>query len=44
MNDRVHRVVVRDRKFLEKVMVDQELRLEIVEVLEGSTYLPDLGT
>ena len=38
---RVHRVVVRDREFPEKVMVDQELVLEIVEVLEGSTSLPD---
>ena len=33
---RVHRVVVRDREFPEKVML-----LEIVEVLEGSTSLPD---
>jgi hypothetical protein len=32
---------VRVRKFPEKVMVDQELVLEIVEVLEGSTSLPD---
>ena len=38
---RVHRVVVRDREFPEKEMVDQELVLEIVKVLEGSTSLPD---
>ena len=36
MNARVHRKVVRDREFPEKMMVDQELGLEIVEVLEGA--------
>ena len=36
---RVHRVVVKDREFPVKVIVDQELVLEIVEVLEGSTSL-----
>ena len=41
MEARVHRVVARDRELPEKVMVDQELVLEIVEVLEGSTSLPD---
>ena len=38
---RVHRVVVRDREFPEKVMVDHELVQEIVKVLEGSTSFPD---
>ena len=38
---RVHKVVVTGREFLENLMVDQELVLEIVEVLEGSTSLPD---
>ena len=40
---RVHRVVGRDREPPEhqKVMVDQELVLEIVEMLEGGTSLPD---
>ena len=41
MNARVHRVVIRDMEFPEKMMVDQELVLEIVEVLEGRTSLPD---
>ena len=41
MEARVHRMVGSDRELPEKVMVDQELLLEIVGVLEGSTSLPD---
>ena len=41
MEARVHRVIGSDRELPEKVMVDQELVLEIVEVLEGSTSIPD---
>ena len=39
MKARVPRVVVRDREFPGTVMEDQELVLEIMEVLEGSTSL-----
>ena len=41
---RVHKVVVTGREFLENLMVDQELVLEIVGVLEGSTSLPGLDS
>ena len=41
MKARVLIVVVRDREFPGTVMEDQELVLKIMEVLEGSTSLPD---